>query len=89
MAGRSAYGTRMVSRTGLVLVGRGPAATGPGRGWNMRADLFAECPVCRDLMSLAPTETESCSCGSLHKDADAGRFGCGDGDEAIAVYRRA
>ena len=79
----------MVSRAGLVLIGRGPGATGSGRGWIMRADLFAECPVCCDLMSLAPGETVSCSCGSLHKDADAGRFGCGRGDDAVAIYRRA
>ena len=69
-----------------MVVGFGAAATGFG-GWKMRADLFAECPVCRDLMSLAPTETANCSCGSLFKDADVGRFGCGRGDDAIAIYR--
>lgn len=81
------YGPRMASDHGYVLLGHGPAATGSGTGWSMRDDLFAKCPRCGDLMSLAPTETLTCSCGSLSKDADAGRFGSTLGDEDIAIYR--
>lgn len=53
----------------------------------MNPDLIAECPRCGDMMSLDPTETASCSCGGLHKDADAGRFGSTFSDETIRVYR--
>ena len=73
----------------LVLVGNGPTATGPGPGWRMRPDLFAKCPHCGDLFSLDPSVTTQCSCGRLHKDHSAGRFGCyPDGDDAIEIYRR-
>ncbi len=54
----------------------------------MRPELFAECPRCRELMALDPNETVSCPCGSLSKDADAGRFGSTLGDESIAIYRQ-
>lgn len=53
----------------------GPSATCPGPGWRMRADLFAKCLRCGGMVSLDPDETATCSCGSISKDADAGRFG--------------
>ena len=88
MCGRTAYGSGMPFSDGYVLLGHGPAATGSAVGWNMRDDLFARCSRCGDLMSLDPTETRMCSCGSLSKDADAGRFGSALGDDSIAIYRR-
>ena len=69
-------------------LGNGPTATGSGAGWTMSAELYARCPRCRYLVSLSPTETAQCTCGALHKDADAGRFGSSLGDEAIEIYQR-
>jgi len=53
----------------------------------MRADLFAKCLHCGDMFSLDPDETARCSCGSIYKDADAGR-GSSVGDEGLAIYRQ-
>lgn len=53
----------------------------------MRADLLAQCPACGAMLSLDPDETASCPCGTLHKDADASRFGSQLGDEQIRIYR--
>ncbi len=78
----------MTAPDGYVLQGRGPSATGSGSGWRMRADFFAMCPQCSDMMSLDPENNETCSCGGLFKDADAGRFGSTLGDENIAIYRQ-
>ncbi|WP_329482085.1 hypothetical protein OG555_07465 [Kribbella sp. NBC_01484] len=78
----------MTLHDGYVLLGHGPSATGSSGGWSMRPELFAECPRCRELMALDPNETVSCPCGSLSKDADAGRFGSTLGDESIAIYRQ-
>jgi hypothetical protein len=72
---------------GYGFLGRGPSATGAGVGWAMRADLFGRCYRCGDLLSLSPDEDQSCRCGCLHKDVDAGRFGSTAGDDSIAVYR--
>jgi hypothetical protein len=56
----------------------------------MRADYFARCPRCGDLLSMTPDETANCKCGSLFKDADAGRFGSASArDDEIEIYRRA
>lgn len=90
MSGRPrslAYRDRMTEPQGYVLLGWGPGATGT-RGWTMSPDLFARCPRCTDMLSLDPAETAGCSCGCLAKDADAGRFGSSDGDDAVAVYRK-
>jgi len=78
----------MTSADGCELLGYGPSATGGRAGWRMRADLFAKCPRCGDMVSLDPDETATCSCGSITKDADAGRFGSSVGDEGIAIYRQ-
>lgn len=77
----------MARDEGYELIGHGPDATGATAGWSMRADLFAKCPRCGDLLSLDPRETASCSCGAVHKDADAGRFSSTFGDDSIAIYR--
>jgi hypothetical protein len=79
----------MVEHEDYEFQGHGPGATGPGAGWRMRPDFFAECPRCGELLSLDPSETATCSCGSLHKDTDAGRFGSTMGDDRIAIYRLA
>ena len=73
---------------GYDYVGNGPAATGGGHGWTMRADLFARCIRCGDLVSLDPNEYGACRCGAIHKDRDAGRFGSSLGNDAIEIYRR-
>jgi len=78
----------MAAHDGYELIGHGPSATGAPTGWSMRPALLAECPRCRELLSLDPTETATCSCGALHKDSDAGRFGSTFGDDRIAIYRR-
>lgn len=78
----------MAPLDGYELLGHGPSATGSGRGWVMRPDLYARCSRCGDLMSMDPNETVSCRCGSLFKD-DIGRFGSSLGDSSIAIYRRA
>lgn len=80
--------SQMISMDGYELLGHGPSATGPGTGWRMRADLFAKCVDCGDMLSLDPNETARCSCGSLSKDADTGRFGSIVGDGGIAIYRQ-
>ena len=77
----------MTAATGFVLLGYGPSATGSNSGWRMRADLFAMCPQCGDMVSLDPDITGTCSCGRLFKAADAGRFGSDLGDDSIAIYR--
>lgn len=77
----------MAVHDGYEFIGRGPGATGAPAGWSMTPYLFAECPRCGELLSLDPRETATCSCGALHKDADAGRFGSTLGDESIGIYR--
>ena len=73
-----------------VPVGTGPSATGPGLGWQMHAKYYAKCPRCSDLISMDPDENATCRCGSLYKDADAGRFGSASAsDDAIEIFRRA
>jgi hypothetical protein len=69
-----------------VLLGHGPSATG-GAGWIMSADLYFECARCGYLMNGDPRVTDTCSCGALHKDSGAARFGSDLGDDAISVYR--
>jgi hypothetical protein len=54
----------------------------------MSPDLYARCPRCGDLLPLDPSHGTSCGCRTLYLDADAGRFGCGDGDAAVAIYRK-
>ena len=76
-----------VDLPGFRFLGWGPSATGPGAGWGTGRDLFARCGTCGDLLRMWPDESEQCSCGRLHKDVDAGRFGSTDGDASIAVYR--
>jgi hypothetical protein len=73
---------------GFEYLGNGPAVTGDGPGWSMRADLYARCTRCGEMMSLSPDAYAQCRCGALHKDPDAGRFGSSLGDAAIAIYRR-
>lgn len=77
----------MAVHDGYELIGHGPGATGAPTGWSMRPDLLAQCPRCREFLSLDPSETASCSCGSLQKDSDVGRFGTTFGDDRIAIYR--
>ena len=79
--------SHMTSADGYELLGHGPSATGPGPGWRMRADLFAKCLLCGEMVSLDPDETATCSCGSISKDADAGRFSSSVGD-GLAIYRQ-
>lgn len=69
----------------LRYLGNGPEAA-RGRGWLMGERIRFKCTRCGYLMSGDPSETDTCTCGRLHKDADAGRFGSVDGDEAIEVY---
>jgi len=73
---------------GFEYLGNGPKATGSGLGWRMSALLAARCTSCDYYMSLDADTTDSCTCGALHKDADAGRFGSRLGDQAIEIYRR-
>jgi hypothetical protein len=54
----------------------------------MRADLFVKWLRCGDMVSLHLDETAPCSCESISKDADAGRFSSSVGDERLATYRQ-
>jgi hypothetical protein len=82
------YHPNVTAAENYEFAGHGPSATGSGRGWSMRADLFAKCPRCGAMLSLDPAPSANCPCGSLYKDADAGRFGSSFGDEAIEIFRR-
>jgi len=73
---------------GYQYLGNGPAATGGGGGWHMRAELFARCIRCGDFISLDPDEYDNCRCGAIDNDRDAGRFGSSLGDSQIEIYRR-
>jgi hypothetical protein len=77
------------ARYELRHLGNGPMATGGGRGWRMSPTLFLKCPQCLHLVSADPTTTESCPCGALHKDADAGRIGSSFSDADIEVFEAA
>ena len=81
-------GTGLPAIDALELLGHGPAATGPGGGWSMAADLMFQCTACEGFLPADPTESGRCACGAMSKDADAGRLGSRLGDQAIAVYRR-
>jgi transposase len=77
---------KLRARYELHYLGNGPGATSGGRGWRMSPTLFLKCPRCSHLISADPTTTETCPCGALHKDADAGRVGSSFGDVDIEVF---
>jgi hypothetical protein len=72
---------------GYEFLGWGPRATSLTDGWGISRDLFGRCHACGGMLRIWPDESGQCSCGRLHKDVDAGRFGSIDGDESIAIYR--
>jgi hypothetical protein len=49
---------------GYQYLGNGPAATGGGGGWHMRAELFARYIRCGDFLSLDPEEYGDCRCAA-------------------------
>ncbi len=53
----------------------------------MSEGLLAQCPQGRDLVSLSPSDSASCTGGATN-DGDTGRFGSSFRDDAIAVFRR-
>ncbi len=57
----------MTPPDGYVLLGHGPSAMGSSSGWRMREDFVAECPRCGDMISLAPDETVTCTCGACSR----------------------
>lgn len=62
--------------------------TGSEDGWEMCKDIYARCPVCGYYMSMDPSTSESCPCGNIKKDSDAGRFSAGTGDSSISLYEK-
>lgn len=76
---------------GYRFLGWGPSAT-PGAGWGGAAAY--RCPRCGEMFVLGGGPRDetgrpaphSCACGCLREDPDAGRFGCCEGDDAVAVY---
>jgi len=74
----------------FVYLGNGWRATGGTHGWRMSPGIYFKCVRCGYLMSAESTEqTDFCFCGTMSKDADAGRFGSVLGDDRIEVYRTA
>lgn len=73
---------------GFTFLGWGPAATSGGSGWHLAEDYFARCGSCGEMLRLWADQSEQCTCGRMHKDVDAGRFGSSDGDNSIAIYRK-
>ena len=73
---------------GYTFLGRGPSVTGASGGWAREPALFYRCAVCGGLMCAAQNDYFTCSCGAMHLDIDAGRFGSRHGDENILVYRK-
>ena len=67
-------------------LGNGPEATGGLSGWTMSTAFAARCTRCDYYMVLDPGRHDTCSCGAMYKDADAGRFGSTLGDDQIEVY---
>jgi hypothetical protein len=59
-----------------------------GADGTLARDYFGRCGTCGDTLRLWDDQSELCSCGRLHKDVDAGRFGSSDGDDSIAIYRK-
>jgi hypothetical protein len=72
---------------GYELLGCGPQATG-SYGWARSGDLIFRCAKCGTTMPSLHNDYFNCSCGAMHLDIDAGRFGSQHGDESILVYRR-
>jgi len=57
-------------------------------GWSRSADLLYLCERCGSAMRADHDDYFNCSCGAMHLDIDAGRFGSQFGDNAILTYRR-
>lgn len=70
----------------LVLLGRGPRATNGASGWSMANGRLFRCALCGYFMSDQVDECDTCFCGALHLDADAGRLGSDLGDDRIEVW---
>ncbi|MCL2387351.1 MAG: hypothetical protein FWC89_07380, partial [Defluviitaleaceae bacterium] len=71
-------------------LGNGPTATGAHNGWAMCDTIYFKCISCGYLMSGGSSEYDTCSCGKMHKDVDAGRFGRSDGgDMSVEVFQKA
>lgn len=71
----------------LVLLGKGPAATGGASGWGMGRGHLFRCVQCDYFMPDQIEECDTCFCGALHLDTGAGRFGSDLGDAQIEVWR--
>ncbi len=71
----------------LELLGRGPAATRGETGWRMNQGHLFRCVQCDFFMLDQTEDCDTCFCGALHLDADAGRFGSDLGDAQIEVWR--
>jgi hypothetical protein len=57
-------------------------------GWSRTKDLLYVCEKCGASMRADHNDYFNCSCGAMHLDIDAGRFGSKFGDDAILTYRR-
>ena len=69
---------------GYAFVRRGTSRS----GWSRSPDLLYACERCGSSMPADFDDYFNCSCGAMHLDRDAGRFGSRFGDEAILTYRK-
>jgi hypothetical protein len=56
-------------------------------GWPSLAGLFYRCSRCGYYMKASDNCYDTCYCGAMHRDVDAGRFGSTFGDDAIESVR--
>ncbi len=61
---------------------------GTTEGWSRSPDLLYVCEKCGAGMPADHDDYFDCSCGAMHLDIDAGRFGSRFGDNAILTYRK-
>jgi hypothetical protein len=57
----------------------------PPTGWPARPNLFYRCLNCGYITPSTPRDYDTCFCGAMSRDADAGRFGSDFGDGAIEM----
>jgi hypothetical protein len=69
----------LLERRRLRFVSIGP----PRDGWPRTPGIFYRCLNCGYVMAAESMEYDTCFCGSMHRDVDAGRFGSNLGDRSI------
>ena len=74
---------------GYEYLGRGSNALGIFIfGWSTNENILYRCAKCGSSMIASHNNYWNCSCGAVHLDYDAGRFGSKYGDKNILVYKK-